>query len=453
MNGPDMELEVPLSDEQDLGAQEQPVPCRNISGPAGSGKTYGIKLDVARDYSYGVLSATTGIASVNLGAITIHSLLKYSDTLSLRDSFLCGNLVRALHKLARAHRWIIVDEKSMIDAEQLDLWYRAIAEVNQYKDVRQGRGPLGLMLVGDFGQLAPVRARWAFEAGCWRHFAANTTQLTKIWRQDAGAFLDALNLARAGQGRHSADLLLSAGAQFHSAVDTRFDGTTILPKNDMVRRYNELALDRLPGDRITTANRRWGMQRKEWGLNKRTKEWGIPESADFKIGAYVMMLNNSPDFSVVNGDCGHILSYDGERDRFTVHILRTDRDIEVARHCRAVEVKDEPEGFDGPRLYGKEEDDGSWLPKVHYRGTKGRYVLGQVERFPFQLAYASTVHKSQGLTLDRVQLDYRDRFFASPAMLYVALSRCRTLEGLRLVGMPEIFARHCAVDPRTLPWL
>ena len=104
---------------------------------------------------------------------------------------------------------------------------------------------------------------------------------------------------------------------------------------------------------------------------------------------------------------------------------------------------------------------GEYLSRPHTRrrvSPSGRssvagYVLGQVEFFPLRLAWSSTVHKSQGLSLDRCQVDFRDNFFAHPAMLYVALSRCRTLAGLRLVGQREIFVRACQMDARVKEWI
>jgi ATP-dependent DNA helicase PIF1 len=80
-------------------------------------------------------------------------------------------------------------------------------------------------------------------------------------------------------------------------------------------------------------------------------------------------------------------------------------------------------------------------------------VEGQVQFWPVRLAYASTVHKSQGLSLDRIQCDIRDQFFGQPAMAYVALSRCRTLAGLRIVGQRERFIRQCNTDARVRRWL
>jgi ATP-dependent DNA helicase PIF1 len=80
-------------------------------------------------------------------------------------------------------------------------------------------------------------------------------------------------------------------------------------------------------------------------------------------------------------------------------------------------------------------------------------VDGQLEMWPLRLAYASTVHKSQGLSLDKIQVDIRDGFFKQPAMLYTALSRCRTMEGLRVVGQRERYVSNCNIDERIRPWL
>jgi ATP-dependent DNA helicase PIF1 len=426
---------------------EREVPCARLIGVAGSGKTYTL-LERQKADEYDLqLCATTGISAVNLGTITINSTLGYFDTASMRDAFLTGHLARKLHEIALEYQWLAVEEYSMLHADQLDILYRAAVEANRYADISS---PLGLLLVGDLAQLPPVKGEWCFRADSWPRFAAHTTKLDKVWRQNGGPFLDALNLVRAGKGGPAAETLTCAGACWHTAVDTEFDGTTILPKNTMVNRYNDIALDRVPGSRFTVTSRRWGQQRSEWGENSRTHEWGIPPRSDFKLGAYVMILSNAPDFNYVNGDCGHIESSDA--DGIIIRMVRNQRVVVVPKLVRGVETSDRPDGFDGPRL-GRDEDDGSWLPRVHYRTQKRRYVLGQVEYYPLRLAYASTVHKSQSLTLDRVQVDIRDHFFSYPAMCYVALSRVRTLEGLRIVGQRERFIQQVSTDPAVLPWI
>lgn len=436
-----------LSAEQAAPREDHPVPCERLIGAAGTGKTYQLLQRTKDDPEYGLLTATTGISAVNLGAITIHSTLRYSDTASLRDAFLSGRLARTLHAIARSHRRLIVEEYSMADGEQLDLWYRGVEEANRYADVSE---PLGILLVGDLAQLPPVKAKWVFEADCWEKFAQNTVRLDKVWRQAGGPFLDALNHTREGRGGLAAEILAAAGARFETQLDPNFEGTTILPKNQNVNRYNAMALDRVPGERFHLTARRWGRQRSEWSENPRTHEWGIPPRLELKLDAYVMILANAPDFSYVNGDCGHVRDFD--EHGIDVELVRTGKVMRIDKIVRGMEMAEEPDGWMGERI-APVMDAGEYIPRQHYRAKMRRYVLGQVEYLPVRLAYASTVHKSQSLTLDRVQVDYRDPFFGHPAMLYVALSRCRTLEGLRMVGSRERFAAQCKMEAKVREWL
>ena len=428
--------------------EERPVPCQFICGKAGVGKTFEMLRRTQADHQYGMLTATTGIAAVNLNSITLNSAIKYFDTASMRDAFLTGNLTRSLHKIAKQYHSLIIDEASMLDATQLDLLVRGVGEANRYKDAPW---PLEIILVGDFGQLPPVNARWCFDAESWPLFAANTTRLTKVWRQGTGPFLDALNHARMGEGGACAELLTQAGATWHTSRVVEFDGTTILSKNDQVSRHNAEMLRSLPGESFFISSRRWGQQRPEWGQNSRTHEWGIPPQVELKIGCYIMVLANTPKFEMVNGDCAHVVSYDPDADTLIIKLVRNDREMAVNRVVRSVEQSDKPTG-DVEHIAG-DEDSGGYLPHCHYRARTHKYVMGQVERFPIRLAYASTVHKVQGLSLDRVQADVRERFYSMPSMVYVSLSRARTLEGLRMVCGKDYFVRQVHMDRRVLPWL
>lgn len=432
---------IPAVDETTEDVREDvPVPVSFSTGRAGTGKTFALLKESQEEGSGIQLCATTGIAAVNLGATTLNAVLRYFDTNSLRDAYLNGALTRTLHELALTKRTLAIDEGSMLEADQLDLIYRGVEEANRYRDVKS---PLAIRLVGDFAQLPPVQGRWAFEADCWRHFAAATTKLEKVWRQDGGAFLDALNFAREGNGGAAAETLTDANAEWHTSRDENFPGTTILPKNALVNRHNSLVLAKHPGKVIEVRSRRWGKQRSEWGENGRTHEWGIPPATEYKIGAYVMLLANSPDFSHVNGDCGTIENHSASGGYFDIRLVRTGEVERIYKITRNVDFGAKPDGWGGMSVGG-----GGWVSQPHYHKEKRRYVVGQVEFFPMRLAWASTIHKSQGLSLDRVQVDFRDRFFASPAFLYVALSRCRTLAGLRLVGMKEVFVKACQMDER-----
>jgi ATP-dependent DNA helicase PIF1 len=437
---------VPSDEIQEL-SEDRPVPCAFRTGRAGTGKSFWVIETTEDDKSFACVTATTGIAAVNLGSVTINSTLKYFDTLSMRDAFLQGHLTRILHKIAKEKRWFLVEEASMLEADQLDYLYRAVQEANRYSDIKT---PLGIMLVGDFAQLPPVRGEWAFNAPCWPEFAANTVKMTKVWRQGDGPFLDALNHAREGRGGACAETLTAAGVTWNTSRVVEFDGTTILPKNDMVSRHNAEVLKGVPGKLFTVRSERWGQQRSEWGENKRTHEWGIPPVMDLKLGAYTMNLSNVRDFSVVNGDCGYVRGYEEEAQILRVELLRTGKVVEVTRIVRSVEQEEAPPGWDGDTLG---EDDPAWYPKPHFKNGTKKYVVGQIRYFPQRLAYASTCHKSQGLSLDRAQVDLRDRFWKSPAMTYVALSRCRTLEGLRLVINKDSFVGQVNMDEKVRAYL
>jgi hypothetical protein len=410
------------------------VPCSLLTGVAGTGKTTQVQQRIAIDPQWALLTSTTGISAVNLGAITVNSALGYYDEDSLRDLYLRGGLATKLRGIRDdGIQNLLVEECSMLTAPALDILYRGCQEVHG----------LGLVLVGDFCQLPPVKGQWAFEADCWPRFAAQTEKLTKVWRQGQEGFLRALGMAREGLGAASAWELSQQGVQWHTSLHTEFDGTTIVPKNDMVDRFNGIALARVPGRAFTVQSRRWGRQRGEWKL--------VPDRLELKLGAYVMVLSNSPlaegAFEYVNGDCGHVVDIDAREQGIYVELVRTGKTIYLGKLCRDSDQRDKPDDWRG----GKEKRLG-YLPESH-RNYKGRYVFGQVEYYPLRLAYATTVHKSQSLSLDRVQIDFRHGFFKQPGMAYVAISRCRTLEGLRMVGQPEVWARHCNTDPRVRGYL
>jgi ATP-dependent exoDNAse (exonuclease V) alpha subunit len=128
-----------------------------------------------------------------------------------------------------------------------------------------------------------------------------------------------------------------------------------------------------------------------------------------------------------------------------VRLARNDAVVDVGLVTRKVHTVD-------PDECGRIAPTPTW-GQPHFDEQAERYVIGAVEYLPLRLAYASTVHKSQGLTLDRVQLDLRNFFFSSPAMTYVSVSRCRTPEGLRIVGDERLLASRCKIDPRVERWI
>lgn len=446
------------------------TPFNNLSGTAGVGKTY-VARQLARDKGT-MLAATTGIAAVNLGeGTTINALLKYFDTASLRDAFLSGIVQSRLRALRRVGlRRIVLDEKSMLNGEQLTYIARAIDDVNNAKSMEaigddgyEDDSPsnevpqIGLTLVGDFGQLPPVPdkdkitqknlpVQFAFDSPEWARFAAHTAKLEKVMRQDAVDFIKALHAVRKADIQQA--LTFFHAGRFQNLTDDNFNGTTIFAKNDAVERFNQLRLDQLKTPEMRFQSVRTGTQRGDWKL--------IPDVLVLKEGALVMILANFRVYEdeedstgkliYANGDLGTVLSADEGGAGWSVRLQRNGQVVRVQPIIRQNTIPLEPGrkkelieqfGLDGAaaKIDGKHE------------------IIGTITYMPLRCAYGCTVHKTQGLTLDNVQVNLRDPFFKQPGMLFVALSRARTAEGLRIVGDQRGFLERCRIEPRVQPWL
>lgn len=512
----------------------------NISGTAGVGKTF-VAKEIMRRYPGVLLAATTGIASVNLGeGTTINALLHYFNTADLRTKYLEGVLKRIIGHLRRAGiRRILIDEKSMMAGQQLTYIARAVRESNEegiyaLEDVGAGETaipdgstdrptreeppPMGLTLVGDFGQLPPVPdteeikdpatgertykkipVQFAFDSPEWPLFAAHTTTLTTIYRQEAKDFITALHAIR--RGDVTTALHFFTADRFSDTQDDQFDGSTIFAKNEQVDRYNQLRLDALPGEKLIARSIRQGEQRPDWKQ--------IPETLVLKEGALVMLLANRRVYETekdstgrlvyANGDLATLLGK-GEQGEWLAQLYRNQQQVIVYPVIREnavvlrpgrrkqikldIKVAMDQEGFryindlseqddeddtsyanilriaDGvdrkersDKLRTAEEFRRRLATKITEKG-KGKFeIIGTITYMPLRAAYGCTVHKTQGLTLDRVQVNIRDPFFRQPGMLFVALSRARTAEGLRIVGDPRGFVERCRIEPRVQPWL
>jgi ATP-dependent DNA helicase PIF1 len=455
-----------IDSEIDLGedAPTQEPYCEFLTGSAGTGKTFELQRRIRENPGYGIMAATTGIAAVNLQTRTINSILGYFNTVSLQDNFRLGYLQARLRKLALEDgmRNLVVDEISMMSPSQLQTIYEGIKEVNNQKGMRDAGASIGLILTGDFCQLRPVYEKgeidegYAFNAQCWSEFAKNTTRLTKVWRQDNPKFLEAINLLRCGKGNEAAEVLKTF-MRFQVNVDPNFDGTTILSVNKEVDRTNLLRMQQVRGRPLVVTSRRWGKPDASWKL--------IPEQLVLKTGALVMILaNDAPNFSFVNGDLGHVRDFTGTDSEvssksFQIELKRNGNIVNIHKIHRTTMTKDEPDEV----KTGQVTMDNVYkcapplvppaFGQISLDVERGLWHIGGIEYYPLRVGYAATVHKTQGLSLDNVQVDYRGRFFGNPGSLYVAVARCRTPEGLRLVGMPDCFSKRCNIDPEVEPWL
>lgn len=287
-------------------------------------------------------------------------------------------------------------------------------------------------------QLPPVKAKFAFEVEEWGKYRENMTKLTEVRRQADLPFVQALGAARKGKGGEALEFFRSASG-FNQLTDYDFNGTTLLAKNDEVDKFNFLRMGKLQGEKIQFTSTRWGKERGEWK--------NIPEKLDLKVGALVMILSNLKDeedprqLVYANGDLGTLVEVDGDGVPL-VKLARNSRVVRVSYVSRDNKIPLEPGRRKELKAEGKSE-----LISDKYE------IIGNVTYMPLRVAYACTVHKSQGLSLDNVQIDFRQSFYGSFGMLYVALSRGRTAGGLRLVGNEQTFIGRMKVDPKVKEWM
>lgn len=409
-----------------------------LCGSAGVGKTFQAKR--IQELDGAELCATTGIAAMNLGpgVTTLNSLLGYFDTESLRDMWISGKLTSKLGRLYDAGcRRIVIDEFSMLGGSQLAILCQAIDDLGE-----QNRGfKMGLTLCGDPVQLPPVKDLYAFEVDEFARFLPGVTKLTKVWRQSDADFIEALRAVRRGDRSAALDYF---GPKIERTLLQEFEGTTILAKNDEVDRYNQMRHAMVQGARHAWVSSRWGKERSEWK--------NVPPALQLKEGALVMVLANckeldedlkpTGEYIYVNGDLG---IFQGLAPGGYARVkLNRGAEVSVAQVTRENLVPCDSARRKELRLSNPDK----------LRGDRQQWeALGAVTYMPLRLAFSTTCHKSQGLTLDAVQMSIANHMWETPGLLYVALSRARTAAGLRIVGSKELLAKRIVVEPKVRAWL
>jgi len=466
-----------------------------VTGIAGSGKTEREKRRSEGDPKSMQLTATTGVAAVHAGVTTWWTALGLRpDTID--DRFVNGRMFDFMDELSEDHRLLAIDECSMLDGRHLDMLVKTADRIIAERD-----RDFGVELIGDFCQLGTIKgpgnpgARYCFEADCWPRFDKNTEKVAGNWRHSEENFINALSLLRRGDGRAAVDLIKN-NVTWKSCVDMRFQGTVMFATNDECDRFNERRFIEIDEKVQTFNSRRSGKQAAEWRRH-------VPESLDLKIGAYVMVLvndtekdplcptceaNNEYDedrykedssyramlrqrravwtcarcgnrwrprskFRWVNGDCGTVVEFFENQVR--VRLARNDQEhwIEYAKNefvTKSEYLKEfDRKQCDDARRTGRELPDVSvWLRE------RSAWLRGSVEFMPLRLAYASTVYKSQGLTLTGpIQICIRHQFFSKEGMVYVALSRASRSDNLVIVGDADMLVRRTKVNPMVRRWL
>lgn len=378
-----------------------------VTGKAGTGKS--TLLDYVNwhtDKSI-VICAPTGVAALNVGGQTIHSLFRLPVGVIADEDI---DLNDATKKMLNALDAVVIDEVSMVNADLMDGIDRVL---RQARSRDEPFGGAQMVLFGDPYQLPPIEPRdagelayfaehyasmWFFDARVWRETELRVVELSEVHRQSDPRFTAMLNAVRHGQvTAEIAETLNSVGAR---RPLPEHDIITLATRNDMVRRTNERQLQSLPGEAVRFEAEELG----DWG-----RTYPADEVLELKVGAQVMFLRNDtfaggsgPRW--VNGSIGEVVEL-GD----TVRVRIGSEDVEV-----------EPAEWDRYRYHFDP------LSK-----TLERELVASFRQLPLRLAWAVTIHKSQGASFDRAIIDLGAGAFAN-GQTYVALSRLTRLDGLYL---------------------
>ncbi|RJQ43308.1 MAG: AAA family ATPase [Gaiellales bacterium] len=381
-----------------------------LTGEPGSGKSHTVGRYVEYLRSAGVspaVTASTGIAATHIGGTTVHSWSGIGIRKELSKKELKGFFRHQGHRRRlRGTEVLIIDEVSMLDAATLDL-------VNTVcKKAKNSAWPFGgmqVILVGDFFQLPPVsrggeQARFAFESPAWAELEPRILYLTEQHRQDDPDFLSLLQAIRAGDCEEAHFEHLESRRTGQGQIP---DGVTRLYCHNVnVDEVNSRELGKLPGEEAHFRMESWGDAAQ---VEKLKGSCTSPETLTLKEGALVMCTRNDFEAGYVNGTLGTVTGFDGD-DGLPLVRSAAGKDFKAEPHDWSVEDNDE--------------------------------VVATVTQVPLRLAWAITIHKSQGMSLDAAVIDLSRVFECGQG--YVALSRVRSLSGLHLLGMN---ARATMVHP------
>lgn len=365
-----------------------------VTGSAGTGKSTLLSAIRERLDKHLPVVASTGIAAVNVGGLTIHSWAG----LGLAEDepkVLAGKIMdkggSVLRRIKAAKR-LALDEVSMIHGVLLDKIDEVFRLLRGKPD--QAFGGIQMIFFGDFLQLPPVsrgsEQQFAFQSQSWKRGLIEKFLLTKVFRQKDEAFSKALNHIRLGE--LTPDVLEMLRSRYRpSDPNPEIEPVVMFTHNREVDEQNDARLDAINGKEEQFK----AIDKGEFGpLANLQKSCLAPETLRLKVGAQVMLLwNISPEEGLANGSLGEVIGF--------------------VTNCPKVRF-----------LNGMEEI----IDRKRWEVKAGDEVLASRSQFPLRLAWCITVHKSQGMTLDKIRV-YLDRAF-EPGQSYVALSRVKTLDGL-----------------------
>ena len=389
-----------------------------LTGEPGSGKTHTINAFVGWLRAAGIepsVTAATGIAATHVSGMTLHSWsgIGIAESLSRADVDRIATKEHIAKRLSKA-KVLIIEEISMLSAKTFEM---ADAVCREVRRVDAPFGGLTVVLVGDFFQLPPIsrsgEVTFAYTSPVWRSLNPLTCYLTEQYRQDDADFLDVLSAIRSGTVETLHHEHLTARHTVVSQLPP--DAPKLFSHNADVDRINAAELAKLSG---VSKKFRMSSKGKDSLVEGLIRGCLSPEVLELKEGAAVMFTKNSPQGKFVNGTLGVVTGWDAGG----YPIVKTHSPSTGSGH--GLRVTAEPM---------------EW--QVEEQGK----VKASVAQIPLRLAYAMTVHKSQGMSMDAAIIDLSKAFEYGQG--YVALSRVRRLAGVYLTGLN---ARALEVHPEIL---
>ncbi len=374
-----------------------------LTGPAGSGKTHVLNLYIdylkSHDVAVGI-TASTGIAATHMGGMTIHSwsgmgIKAELDSSDIKDILKKSHIKRRMDQV----KVLIIDEVSMLHHFRLDLVDQILRSAKK-KD--EPFGGIQVVLCGDFFQLPPVSrmgepsAFFVYESNAWKEADFKICYLEEQYRQTDDRATAVLNDIRANRVSDDTQTYLRECFIENKKEISVTEPTRLFTHNIDVDEVNKKELTKIKGKEGTFTMHARG---NETLVSILKKSCLAPEVLQLKIGARVMFVKNNLDEGYANGTLGVVTSLEGPEVRLS--------------NSTVIKVKPE-----------------SW--RIEEEGR----ILAEITQVPLRLAWAITVHKSQGMSLDAVEVDLSKSF--EKGMGYVALSRVRTLSGLTILGINEL---------------
>lgn len=380
-----------------------------ITGKAGTGKTTFLKECIKKCNKKMVILAPTGVAALNAGGETIHSFFKFKTDITLAK--VAKKKKQTMYKNIDT---IVIDEASMLRADLLDCIDKFLRLNGKISKLPFGGAQM--VFIGDLHQLPPVvteheqylfkgyyESPYFFSAKSLQDTFCHIIEFKKIYRQVDNEFIDILNAVRNNTVNDKTMELLNkrVGKTFVNNKLSVYLTTT----NRSAEIYNEKYLQKLPAkENIFTA---------ETEDIENTMPFPVNYQLKVKVGAQIMMLNNDGRNRWVNGTLGIIKSIDKS--------MKSNSDIIYVEMENGQIAEVEP--------YKWELFKYKWNEDLNQIDTE---KVGSFSQYPMKLAWAVTIHKSQGKTFDNVMIDLGYGAFA-PGQLYVALSRCKTIDGISLI--------------------